>query len=115
MENKKKSMLEIIIDVKEDLLGCYEVADLKERYENSDFHELAESFLSVYYYKTLEDAFNLVGEVWSRVWLEVDEFSIGKDNATALDIVQGNLYGVYYDAVSKAIEEIIESEVEENV
>ena len=108
-------MYDIIIDVKEDLLGCYEVNDLKERYENNDLNELAESFLSVYYYQTIEDAFNLIGEVWSRVWLDVDEFSIGKDNATAFDIVQGNLFGVYYDAVSKAIEEIIESEVEENV
>jgi hypothetical protein len=115
MENRKRSMLEIIIDVKENLLSCYEVDYLKERYENSDFHELAESFLSVYYHQTIEDAFNLVGDVWSRVWLEVDEFSIGKDDATAFDIVQGNLYGVYYDAVSEAIEDIIESEVKENV
>jgi len=108
-QNKKRDFYNIVSDVKEDLLACYEVDYLKMKYSESDYNELAESFLSVYYYQTIEDAFNLTGDVWSRVWLDVDEFSYGKENPTAFDIIQGNLFGVYYDAVIKAIEEIIEN------
>lgn len=110
-QNKKRDFNNIVSDVKEDLLACYSVSDLRIKYGENDFNELAESFLSVYYYQTIEDAFNLTGDVWSRVWLDVDEFSIGKESPTAFDIIQGNLFGVYYGAVSQAIEEIIESEL----
>lgn len=99
--------MEILIDeVKADLLESYTKDELKEAFENSDYHEMAESFISVYYAQLIKQCTELDGSLWNRVWLDVDEFAKGREELTPHDLLQANLFGLYSDAVYSALEKI---------
>ena len=110
MENIE--MRNLVADVKADLLECYHTEELISAYDSSDYHEMIESFIPVYYAQLIEKCNDLDGSLWRRVWLESDEFGHGADNPH--DMLQANLFGLYSDAVYTALQEIKEeTETEE--
>tara|TARA_B100001939_G_scaffold279730_1_gene248380 strand:+ start:74 stop:421 length:348 start_codon:yes stop_codon:yes gene_type:complete len=109
----KKDEYTLIKDFKEDLLMSYDVKDLLNYRNNKDIHEIVDSFIPVYYYQLIEECFNLTGDVWSRVWLNVDDFAYNGETQSPHDILQNNLYGLYYDCIYKALEEISQEQEEE--
>lgn len=112
MENLE--MRNLVADVKADLLECYHTEELISAYDNSEFHELVESFIPIYYAQLIKECNELDGSLWRRVWLEVDEFANGNGELSPHDLLQANLFGLYYDAVGSALEEIKEdTETEE--
>jgi hypothetical protein len=99
--------MEILIDeVKADLLESYTKDELKSAFDNSDHHEMTESFIPVYYAQLIEKCNDLDGSLWRRVWLEVDEFAQGSGELSPHDLLQANLFGLYSDAVYSALEKI---------
>ena len=112
METKRelKDEYTLIKDFKVDLLACYEVEELLDYHKNSDINQIVDSFIPIYYYQLIEECFNLTGDIWNRVWLNVDDFANNGETQSPHDILQGNLYGLYYDLVYKALEEIAEEQ-----
>ena len=103
----------LIKDFKVDLLACYELEKLIDEFKNNDIHELVDSFIPVYYYQLIEECFNLTGDIWARVWLNVDDFAYNGETQSPHDILQSNLYGLYYDLITQALEEITKEQEEE--
>ena len=110
---KKKDGYTLIKDFKKDLLECYELEDLINNYYSGDFIEIVDSYIPVYYYQLIEECFNLTGDVWSRVWLDVSDLGDNGETQSPHDILQNNLYSLYYDCIYKALEEITEENKEE--
>ena len=109
MDNQtvKKDEYTLIKDFKDDLLMSYDLEDLLDYRDNKDIHEIVDSFIPVYYYQLIEECFNLTGDIWGRIWLNVDDFAYNGETQSPHDILQKNLYGLYYDLITKAIDEII--------
>lgn len=104
MENLE--MNAFIQDVKEDLKSSYHIEELISAFDNSEYHELTEGFMPVYYAQLIKECTELEGSLWRRVWLNVDEFAQGNGEQSPHDLLQANLYGLYSDAVYLALEEI---------
>ena len=104
MENLE--MKAFIQDVKEDLKASYHIEELISAFDNSDYHEMTESFMPVYYAQLIKECTELDGSLWRRVWLDVDEFAQGNGEQSPHDLLQANLFGLYSDAVYSALEEI---------
>jgi len=104
MENIE--MRNLVADVKADLLECYHTEELISAYDSSDYHEMIDSFIPVYYAQLIKECSELDGSLWRRVWLESDEFGHGAE--TPHDMLQANLFGLYSDAVFSALQEIKE-------
>ena len=115
METKRelKDEYTLIKDFKVDLLACYEVEDLLDYHKNSDINQIVDSFIPIYYYQLIEECFNLTGDIWARVWLNVDDFAYNGETQSPHDILQSNLYGLYYDLITQALEEITKEQEEE--
>ena len=109
-EIKEVSSYQLIEDIKSDLIASYSIEELRASHEDLDWHEISESFVSVYYYQLIEQCFALVGEEWSEVWLNVSDYSYGLENPSPFDILQGNLYNLYHRLVGQALEEILEGQ-----
>jgi len=109
-EIKELSSYDLIEDIKSDLIASYTIEELRASFEDSDFNEIVDSFIPVYYYQLIEKCFALVGEEWSEVWLNVSDFSYGLENPSPFDILQGNLYDLYHRLVGQAMEEILEGQ-----
>ena len=104
MENLE--MKAFVSDVKEDLKSSYHIEELISAFDNSDYHEMTESFMPVYYAQLIKECTELDGNLWRRVWLEVDEFAQGNGEQSPHDLLQANLFGLYSDAVISALGEI---------
>jgi hypothetical protein len=109
-EIKELSSYDLIEDIKSDLIASYSIEELRASLEDLDWHEISESYVSVYYYQLIEQCFSLVGEEWSEVWLNVSDYSYGLENPSPFDILQGNLYDLYHRLVGQALEEILEGQ-----
>jgi len=109
----KKDEYTLIKDFKEDLLMSYDVEDLLDYRDNKDIHEIVDSFIPVYYHQLIEECFNLTGDIWNRIWLNIDDFAYNGETQSPHDILQNNLYGLYYDCIYKALEEIAQEQEEE--
>lgn len=103
----------LIKDFKEDLLACNDSEKLIDEFKNNDIHDLVDSFIPIYYYQVIEECFNLTGDIWNRVWLNVDEISDNGETRSPHDILASNLFGLYYDLIYKALEEITKEQEEE--
>ncbi len=109
-EIKEVSSYQLIEDIKSDLIASYSIEELRASLEDLDWHEISESFVSVYYYQLIEQCFALVGEEWSEVWLNASDYSYGLENPSPFDILQGNLHDLYHRLVGQAMEEILEGQ-----
>ena len=107
-EIKELSSYDLIEDIKSDLIASYSIEELRASFEDSEFHEISESFVSVYYYQLIEQCFALTGDVWSEVWLESSDY--GLENPSPFEVLQSNLYDLYYRLVGQALEEILEGQ-----
>ena len=109
-EIKEVSSYQLIEDIKSDLIASYSIEELRACFEDLDWFEIAESFVSVYYYQLIEQCFALTGEEWSEVWLNGSDYLNEKHNPSPFDILQGNLHDLYYRLVGQALEEILEGQ-----
>jgi len=109
-EIKELSSYDLIEDIKSDLIASYSIEELRACYEDLDWFEIAESFVSVYYYQLIEQCFALTGEEWSEVWLNGSDYLNEKHNPSPFDILQSNLYNLYHRLVGQALEEILEGQ-----
>ena len=107
-EIKEVSSYDLIEDIKSDLIASYSIEELRASFEDSDFNEIVDSFIPVYYYQLIEKCFALVGEEWSEVWLNGSDYLNEKHNPSPFDILQANLYNLYNRLVGQAMEEILE-------
>ena len=108
MDNQtvKKDYYTLVKDFKNDLLACYELEELIEYFNNGDFVEIVDSFIPVYYSQLIDECYKLTGDIWSRVWLDVDELSNNYETQSPHDVLQSNLFGLYYDCIYTALKEI---------
>ena len=68
MENIE--MRNLVADVKADLLECYHTEELISAYDSSDYHEMIDSFIPVYYAQLIKECSELDGSLWRRSLLE---------------------------------------------
>ena len=101
---KTRTIYDMLDDAKEEL--AERIRDHPDEDHVDAIHEIADSFVPVYFHELVMVCATAYGDAWSSLWLEQSEIGPAFDGSpTPVNILAGNLY----DLVSNALHEYLQA------